>query len=62
MDVNTLRTLVTVVCFLVFVAIVVWAWGGARRRRFDEAARVPLDEDTHTEPHLARVNPDEARK
>ena len=62
MDVNTLRALLTVACFLVFVAIVVWAWSGAQRRRFDDAARVPLDEDTQLEPYLARVNPDEARK
>ena len=45
MDVNTLRTVLTVACFLVFVAIVFWAYGGARRERFDEAARVPLLED-----------------
>jgi cytochrome c oxidase cbb3-type subunit 4 len=31
MDVNTLRALVTVVSFAIFIAIVGWAW--SRRRR-----------------------------
>ena len=45
MDVNTLRAALTALCFLVFVGIVVWAWSGARRERFAEAARLPLDEE-----------------
>jgi cytochrome c oxidase cbb3-type subunit 4 len=45
MDVNTLRTVLTVICFLVFLCIVGWAWSGANRSRFQEAARLPLDDD-----------------
>ena len=45
MDVNTLRAVLTALYFLVFAGIVVWAWSGARRERFAEAARLPLDED-----------------
>lgn len=48
MDINTLRTLLTLVCFAVFVGIVLWAYGGARRERFAEAARVPLLDDADT--------------
>ena len=44
MDINTLRIAVTVIAFLLFLAIVVWAWSGARRSRFDEAALLPFDE------------------
>jgi cytochrome c oxidase cbb3-type subunit 4 len=45
MDVNLLRVLVTVVSFLVFVGIIAWALSPRNRARFDEAARLPFDED-----------------
>ena len=45
MDVNTLRTVLMLICFMVFVCIVVWAWSGSNRSRFHEAARVPIDDD-----------------
>ncbi len=32
--------------FAVFVAIVFWAWNGKRRERFNEASRIPLEDDT----------------
>jgi cytochrome c oxidase cbb3-type subunit 4 len=35
----------TVVAFVVFIAIVIWAWSGKRKKRFDEAARMALDDD-----------------
>ncbi len=34
----------TVVMLLVFVGIVVWAWSGKRKRAFDEASRIPLED------------------
>ena len=42
MDVNDLRTLITVVSFVVFVGIVIWAWSSRQRNRFDEAANLPF--------------------
>lgn len=45
MDVNDLRTAVTVLSFVVFVAIVCWAWSGRNRGRFDEASRLPFSDD-----------------
>jgi cytochrome c oxidase cbb3-type subunit 4 len=45
MDINTMRSIVTVVAFLTFLAIVLWAYSGARKGRFEEAARLPFDED-----------------
>ena len=45
MDVNDLRSLVTVVAFAAFVGIVLWAYSGGTRRAFDEAARLPFEED-----------------
>ena len=45
MDINTLRSLVTVVSLLVFLGIVVWAWSRRNRERFDEAARLPFQDE-----------------
>lgn len=35
----------TVVLMALFVGIVAWAWSGKRRRRFEQAARLPLEDD-----------------
>ncbi len=35
----------TVVVFILFIGIVIWAWSGARKSEFDEAAHMPLEED-----------------
>ncbi len=50
MDAGFLHGLWTVILLAVFVAIVAWAWSGRRKKDFDEAARLPLEEDAaHTE-------------
>ena len=46
MDLNDLRSLVTVVLFLVFLGIVVWAWSARRRQSFEAAAQLPFAEET----------------
>jgi cytochrome c oxidase cbb3-type subunit 4 len=45
MDINTVRTAVTVLAMVAFLAIVAWAWSSRRRSDFDAAARLPLEED-----------------
>ena len=45
MDINLLRSIVTVVAFVVFIGIVVWAWSACNKARFDEAARLPFEQD-----------------
>ena len=45
MDINDLRSLVTVVAFLAFVGVVLWAYSGRTRQRFEEAARLPFAEE-----------------
>ncbi|NMM11345.1 MAG: cbb3-type cytochrome c oxidase subunit 3 [Polaromonas sp.] len=45
MDINTLRAIVTVVSFLVFLGIVVWAWSSRNAASFDEAAQLPFKQD-----------------
>lgn len=45
MELTTLRSLITLISFLVFIGIVVWAWSGRNRERFEEAARLPFSDD-----------------
>jgi cytochrome c oxidase cbb3-type subunit IV len=45
MDINTLRSAVTVISALLFIAIVVWTWSSARRSAFEEAAALALLDD-----------------
>jgi cbb3-type cytochrome oxidase subunit 3 len=45
MDLTDVRTGLTVVMLIVFVGIVVWAYGGKRKKQFDAAARSVLDDD-----------------
>lgn len=42
MDVGTIRGIGTLVLLMSFVALCVWAWLPAQRRRFDEAAMLPF--------------------
>lgn len=45
MDINTLRTLVTLASFAVFVGIVGWAYSPRRRDDFSQAERLPFEQD-----------------
>ena len=45
MDVNDLRAIATVLCFVLFIGIVVWTYSRRNREAFDEAAKLPLDQD-----------------
>jgi len=44
MEINTLRILVTLISFIVFVGIMVWVWRHRNTSDFDEAANLPFDE------------------
>jgi len=50
MDVNDLRSMLTVLAFVTFIGIVVWAYSGRRRAAFDEAANLPFSEDEALSP------------
>ena len=45
MDINLLRSIITVVSFVLFIAIVVWAYSDRSKAAFDQAARLPFDEE-----------------
>jgi cytochrome c oxidase cbb3-type subunit 4 len=44
-DINTLRIATTVLSFVVFIAIVRWAWSRRRAHDFQEAANLPFGQD-----------------
>ncbi len=45
MDINTLRAIVTVVTFAVFIGICWWAMARRNQAGFEEAARLPFGQD-----------------
>ena len=45
MDLNDIRAAWTLVSFLAFVGIAIWAYSGRAKQGFEEAARVPLEDD-----------------
>ena len=47
MDVNDLRIAVTVLSLGVFLGLLGWVLQARHRRGFEEAARMPLDDDRH---------------
>lgn len=45
MDINDLRSAVTVASLVLFLGITAWTWNRSRWAEFDEAARLPFLED-----------------
>ncbi|MBL0089211.1 MAG: cbb3-type cytochrome c oxidase subunit 3 [Ideonella sp.] len=45
MELNVLRSAMTLISFIVFLGIIVWAWNRQRSASFDEAANLPLLDD-----------------
>ena len=45
MDINDLRSAVTVISLLTFLGIVAWAWSRRNQSRFDEAALLPFQDE-----------------
>jgi cytochrome c oxidase cbb3-type subunit 4 len=44
MDINLVRSLITVAALAAFLGIVWWAYGPSRKARFERDARIVLDE------------------
>ena len=44
-DVNTLRAMATVLSFMTFIGIVVWAYSRRNAADFEEVARLPFEQD-----------------
>ena len=45
MDITTLRIAATLACFVTFLGIAYWAFARRNRSGFDEAARIPFEQD-----------------
>jgi cytochrome c oxidase cbb3-type subunit 4 len=45
MDINFLRSMVTVAAFVVFIGILVWACLPSRKAEFDDAAQLPFQSE-----------------
>ena len=45
MDINDIRSLITVLGLVCFLAICAWAYSRHAKAGFDEAARLPLSDD-----------------
>ena len=45
MDIGTLRGLGTILVVVAFIAIVLWAYSGKRKKSFDEAANLPFADE-----------------
>jgi cytochrome c oxidase cbb3-type subunit IV len=45
MDLNDLRSLITLLSFATFIGIVAWAYSGKRKQSFEEAALLPFTDD-----------------
>ena len=45
MDLNDLRSAITLLSFAIFIGLVRWAWSARRRPSFDEAAQLPFSDE-----------------
>lgn len=45
MESGVLSGMTILLLILVFIGIVAWAWSAKRKKAFDEAARLPLDDE-----------------
>ncbi|SHJ02602.1 cbb3-type cytochrome oxidase subunit 3 [Cycloclasticus pugetii] len=41
-ELNTLRSILTLALFVLFIAIWIWAWSKDRKKEFEEAANIPF--------------------
>jgi cytochrome c oxidase cbb3-type subunit 4 len=45
MDVNDLRSITSVLMLVIFIGIVWWAYSAKNKAAFEEAGRLPVDDD-----------------
>ena len=63
MDINDLRSLVTVVFLLTFLGIVWWAYGlKGNKKRFEEAANLPFADEEADRAELGLSSGNDKRK
>ena len=45
MTMTTFHSIWTALSLVLFIALIFWAWSKRRKSEFDQAARLPLDDD-----------------
>lgn len=55
-DINTLRSIFTLLLFILFIAICIWAYSKRRKQEFEDAANIPFQADEISQP-LEREKP-----
>ncbi len=45
LDINLIRSLFTLLMFISFVGLCIWAYSPKQKEKFDEASMLPLDDD-----------------
>jgi cytochrome c oxidase cbb3-type subunit 4 len=48
MNFGLIHSVWTVLLFVLFIGIIVWAWSAKRKKSFDQAARLPLEDEVIT--------------
>ena len=60
MDLPTLRGIISIVLLVAFVGLVIWAWSSKRTTDFEEAAHLPLKDDSRP-PGVGHADTDDPR-
>ena len=45
MNFGLIQSIWTIIVMVVFIGIFIWAWSSGRKNIFDEASRIPMDDD-----------------
>lgn len=57
MSLTLAHSIWTALLLIIFVGIVIWAWSGRQRERFEQAARMPLEDDNRPSREQAMAPP-----
>ncbi|MDX2426413.1 MAG: cbb3-type cytochrome c oxidase subunit 3 [Cycloclasticus sp.] len=50
LDINTIRSIFTLLLFILFIAICIWAYSKNRKKEFEDAANIPFQNDGISKP------------
>jgi cytochrome c oxidase cbb3-type subunit IV len=53
MDLNDVRSLVTLLSFALFLGLMAWTWWPAQKNAHEEAAQLPFEGEAHDSPEGA---------
>lgn len=57
MDMGFVRGLITLVLLVLFIGLCAWAWSRKRKKDFEEAAELALDEEDRSGPVAKKERP-----